>query len=121
MKYLRLFVGDDGESHIGEIEAQFSLVDYAPPAPALELADPVPASRHIMVRFPAGWDSGLHPSPQRQLFVVLSGQIEGAASDGFVMRLGPGDVLLMEDTSGKGHTARVVGDEGASALFVHLE
>jgi len=109
-----------GESHIDVSEVQFGSVNYAPPAPPLDLTDPVAAERYIFVRFAAGWDSPLHPSPRRQLFVMLSGVIEGGASDGQTMRLGPGDVLLMEDTSGKGHTAKVIGDSDVHAMFVHL-
>ena len=82
MKYLRLYADEDGESHVEEKEATYTSLEYAPPAPAIELAEPVDATRYVIVRFPAGWDSGLHPTPRRQLFVVLSGEIEGEASDG---------------------------------------
>jgi quercetin dioxygenase-like cupin family protein len=121
MKYLRLYASQDGESHVEEIEAEFSALAYAPPAPALDVSAPVDATRYVTVRFPAGWDSGLHPTPRRQLFVVLSGVLEGETSGGAVMTLKAGDVLLMEDTNGKGHTAKTIGGEDVLALMVHLE
>jgi hypothetical protein len=74
-----------------------------------------------MVRFPAGWDSGLHPAPRRQLFVVLSGEIEGVASDGSAETFKAGGVLLMEDTEGKGRAATVKSQTDVSGLMVHLE
>ncbi len=121
MKYMRLYADENGESHAEEVGTAFAPVDYAPPAPPLEVSNPVDATRHMFIRFPAGWDSGFHRSPRRQLFVVLSGEIEGAASDGSTMNLKPGDVLLMEDTSGKGHSAKAVGGTEAHALMIHLD
>ncbi len=121
MKYMRLYADEHGESHAEEIEAAFVPMDFAPPAPPLEVSAPVDSTRHHFLRFPAGWDSGFHPSPRRQVFVVLSGEVEGTTSDGTTMSLVPGDVLLMEDTSGKGHTAKAMGGVEAVALMVHLE
>lgn len=120
MKLTRLYADGDGESHVDEIEIALSPVDYAPPAPPFHVSDPAAASGYVLVRFPPDWDSGLHPTPRRQLLVVLTGEIEGEASDGTKMRLGPGDTLLMEDTTGKGHTARAVGGKDVTALMVHL-
>ncbi len=121
MKYLRLYAGEDGESRVEEMSAEFDMANYAPPAPAFGVSDPTDAKRFIMVHFPAGWDSDLHPAPRRQLFVMLSGQFQGQASDGTVMDLRPGDVILMEDTTGKGHSARTLGGSEVHALMVHLE
>ncbi len=56
-----------------------------------------------MVRLPAGWDNSLHPTPPRPLFIVLSGEAEGEASDGTIMTLTAVDALLIKDTNGKGH------------------
>jgi hypothetical protein len=40
----------------------------------------------------------------------LSGELEVEVSDGEIRRFGPGSVILVEDTSGKGHVSRVVGE-----------
>jgi hypothetical protein len=37
------------------------------------------------------------------------------------MDLRPGDVLLMEDTTGRGHTARTMDGAEVHAMMVHLE
>ena len=73
MKYHRLYADEEGESHFEEMEATYTPMDYAPPAPALDVSQPTDAARYVMVRFPAGWDSGLHPTPRRQLLVLFSG------------------------------------------------
>ena len=121
MKSLRLYADQDGESHFEEATVTYSPTEYAPPAPAFGVSEPINATRYIMVRFPAGWDSGLHPTPRRQLCVVCSGEIEAGASDGSAVVFKAGDALLMEDTQGKGHSATVIGQTEALALMVHLE
>lgn len=121
MKYLRIFAGEDGESHFEEMKTEYAPVVYAPPAPAFGVSEPVAAARYVRVRFPAGWDSDLHPAPRRQLFVMLSGWFEGKTSGGAAMVFQPGDTVLMEDTTGRGHSAKVIGDEEVLALMVHLD
>ncbi len=97
-----------------------SAVQYAPPAPAVDLSDPLTATRVSWVRFPAGWNDDAHPSPRRQLFVVLAGRLEGRTSTGDLRRLEAGDCLLMEDTTGKGHGTRPLNGE-ASGIVIALE
>ncbi len=121
MKCLRLFADDNGESHFEETDVELSPMDYAPPAPALDVSAPVDAARYVFVRFPAGWDGDWHVSPRRQVFVIMSGEVEGTTSDGTVRTLGPGQALVMEDTHGKGHRARAISPEGVTAIIIHLE
>jgi hypothetical protein len=47
--------------------------------------------------------------------------IEGTASDGQVRSFRAGQVLLMEDTFGKGHSGRVLGDKYMLSAVVSLE
>jgi hypothetical protein len=42
------------------------------------------------------------------------------ASDGEVRQIGPGTVMLAEDTSGKGHITRGVGAAERLSLFIPL-
>ena len=37
MKYTRVYADSNGESHFEDVEVEFSSVDFAPPAPPLEL------------------------------------------------------------------------------------
>ncbi len=121
MKYLRLYADQDGESHVEEVQVTFDTQLYAPPAPAFGISATQDASRYVFVSFPANWDSELHPTPRRQLFVVLSGHLTGETSDGTLMDLEPGDVVLMEDTTGKGHTAKTMDGAEVQAMMIHLE
>ncbi|HKC20254.1 MAG TPA: cupin domain-containing protein [Candidatus Dormibacteraeota bacterium] len=118
-KYWRTYVDSQG-SHAEQIETDLVLADYAPPAPPLFVSAPSAAVGFAYLRLPAGWDGGWHPTPRRQLFVLLRGTLEGEVSDGRVIRIEQGDVVLLEDTSGAGHSTRVVGDEDTEALVITL-
>ena len=49
----------------------------------------------------------------------LSGTVEVTASDGESQRLGPGSLLLLEDTHGQGHSTRIL-DEDVVMLVAQL-
>ncbi len=120
MKVWRLASDHDGTSHVGEVETPLQPVAYAPPAPPFHLSAPLAASRALLSVMPVGWFGDWHPSPVRQLYVALAGELEVVASDGARLIVHPGDVVLVEDTEGQGHTTRVLGDEPARGIFIHL-
>jgi quercetin dioxygenase-like cupin family protein len=119
-KYFHLFSDPSGASHLETLEAELTATPFAPPAPDLFLSPAMPAAAAVFLSAPAGWSGTWHVSPQRQLFVVLSGEIEVEMSDGTVERSGPGAVALLEDTTGRGHITRVIGDAAVEALVVPL-
>ncbi len=120
MRYTRIFSDEYGESHFEEVEVELAARDFAPPAPPLYLSPMTPAAGVAFVRFPAGWVGDWHPTPRRQFFIFLAGELEGETSDGTRRRYGPGSVGLLEDTTGKGHRSRVVGDGEVLAAVVQL-
>jgi hypothetical protein len=69
---------------------------------------------------PSGWFGDWHPSPERQFFFQLAGEIETEVSDGEVRRFGPGSIHLLDDVEGKGHITRSVGDTDVFGAFVQL-
>lgn len=120
MQYTRLYSDDDGESHFEEIESDLKLTQYAPPAPPLYLSSFTPATQFGFMNAPAGWSSDWHPTSERNIFFVLTGEWEVVASDGQSRRFGRGSVLLAEDTTGKGHSSRVIGQTDSLAAMVQL-
>jgi hypothetical protein len=120
-KYVRLYSDAGGESHFEDLEVELSAVEFAPPAPPLNLSTFMLASQAAFFGAPAGWRGDWHPSPARNLFVILSGEWEVEVSDGTVRRFGPNHVLLLEDTTGKGHASRVVSDTASIAVVVQLQ
>ena len=120
MQYLRLYTDAQGESHFADVDVELQSVDYAPPAPPLHLSAYQPARQYSFMVAPAGWEGDWHPSPHRQMLVVLKGELEMEVSDGEVRRLRPGDVSIGEDTSGKGHRSLVIGEADCVLAIVHL-
>ena len=119
-KYTRLYSDAQGESHFGDIEIDLTLTDYAPRAQPLSLSSFTPATQFGFMNAPADWSSDWHPATARAIFFVLSGEWEVTASDGEARRFSNGSVLLVEDTSGKGHSSRVVSEIDSLAAMVEL-
>ena len=120
MKYTRIYCDVDGESHFEDVYVEVAPVDFAPPASPLNLAAPLEAERAVLCEFPAEWFGDWHPAPRRQFCFQMSGELEVQVSDGEIRRFSAGSLGLLEDTSGKGHLTRVVGNSGVDAVFVQL-
>ena len=120
MDYVRLYTDEQGESHFQDQSETLHPFDFAPPAPLVNLSSAKPASQVIFLGAPTGWTSDLHPAPRRQYFCFLSGEVEITVSDGETRLFKPGAVLLLEDTTGKGHISRLVSEEELLAVVVQL-
>ena len=120
MRYARLYTVSNGESHFEDIEVDLTLTEYAPLAPPLSLSSFTPATQFGFMNAPAGWSSDWHAASSRSIFFVLTGEWEVTASDGESRRFPAGSVLLLEDTTGKGHSSRVVSDIDSLAAMVQL-
>lgn len=115
MKIVRLYTGNDGESHFEEVNLPFEMLGNAE-ATALQ-----PATGIVFRRAPAGHVQAWHPAPRRQYVITLSGQVEIEIGDGTVRRFGPGDVVLAEDLTGRGHITRVVGAQPRVYVAIPLK
>lgn len=120
MKYTRYYADESGASRTEDIDVELLPRDFAPPAPPLHLSQMVPATGFAFVRFPVGWVGDWHPTPRRQIFFYLAGELEGETSDGERRLYVPGTATLLEDTTGTGHRARVVGHTDVLAAVVQL-
>ena len=120
MKYARLYNDVAGESHFEDVEAGLSPAVYAPPAPPLSVSDFIPAAAFALVNAPARWKGDWHPAAARSLYFLLTGEWELTASDGEVRRFSAESILRVEDTSGKGHASRGLGDGDSLAAVVRL-
>jgi len=118
--FTRLYTAPDGESRFEDLNAELNLTDFAPSEPPLYLSSFTPATKFAFFGAPAQWHSDWHPSSARNLFVVVSGEWEVTAGDGETRRFAAGSILLVEDTTGKGHTSRVISAEDSLALVVQM-
>ena len=110
LSFSRLFSDALGESHFASVNVELVTRDFAPPAPSFDVSDFAAATRYGFLRAPSGWVGDLHPSPMRMWVFILSGEIEFETSDGERRRVAAGSAILLEDTTGKGHQSRVIGD-----------
>ena len=116
--YHKIFVDSKGDSHFDIVAIEQSLVRAAPPAAPFYVSEDRPASKYRFYSFEPGWIGELHPAPTRQFLALMSGVVEMETTDGTVRRLGPGDLIMLEDTSGKGHVTKNIGDGYATFLVV---
>jgi len=120
MKYVRLYADDNGESHFEECELVFKSVDFAPPAPPLDVSVFGQVEQCSILRAKPGWKGDWHPAPDRQLHFYLSGEVEVQASDGERRRITAGEFTLVEDVTGKGHRSHVVSNKDVVIAMVKL-
>ena len=110
MKIIRVFSGDDGESHFEDVtpEAMAAIVNRVGPGGITLGLRPSPSF------------SDYHNAPRRQYVVNLSGTAEFECADGSKVQLEPGDILVAEDLDGHGHIARSLGDTPRASLAIPL-
>jgi hypothetical protein len=110
MGITRLYTGDDGQSHLEELDL----------ASHPELTSLLATKGIVFRSSQPGHFSDWHNAPRRQFVITLAGEVEIGLGDGTVHRFGPGHVNLVEDVKGTGHTTRVVGSQPRLTATVHL-
>jgi hypothetical protein len=116
MKIHNLYVDDKGESHWREVEVQ-----YTESGRGGKLSPRLPATGIIFREVPPDYDLDWHPAPRRQYIINLDAGVEITASDGEKRRIGAGEVVLVEDTWGKGHLSKAVDGKLRHCIFVPVE
>jgi quercetin dioxygenase-like cupin family protein len=107
---LRVYTGNDGKSHIEEVE--LALQPFVDTEGAYGEGTPLQDANGITFRLaPPGYVLEWHCAPRRQYTITLQGRAEIEVGDGTIKPVGPGDVLLAEDLTGQGHITRVVGNQ----------
>jgi len=66
-------------------------------------------------------DIDWHPAPRRQYIINLDAGVKITASDGESQVIGTGEVILVEDTTGKGHLSQHVEGKIRHSVFVPVE
>lgn len=120
MRYVRLKIDNAGESHFEQATLDLKEADYRPPAPLTFVSHTYLADGLQFIRLPSGWaGESMHPS-KNQFLICLKGHLEVTASDGEKRTFGPGDSVLMEDVTGKGHNTRVKGADECIAAIIPI-
>jgi len=106
MQMIRMYTGSDGITHLEDIEP--SEMKFAAKEIMITSKSPTP--------FPSPW----HTSSARQIKMIRTGRVKWEVEDGNTRILGPGDLVMEEDISGKGHRALQVDDDPVIMMAVTL-
>jgi hypothetical protein len=119
MKCLRVSADEKGESHFSEMEIAMSGSPLIP-GHTIQMSTPAGAASIQFLTLPAGVSNDWHPAPARQFVISLDRTFEIETSDGQRRQVGPSSVIFVEDTWGKGHKTRSLGDNAGTMIFVPL-
>jgi len=112
---VRVYSDENGDSHFQDIE-----VPLKDSGMVGKLSDEVKTKTLIFREVAPSYDWDFHCAPQRQYIILLDGEIEMETSLGDKRRFRGGDILLVEDTTGKGHRTRNVQATVRKSLFITL-
>ena len=115
MRITRLYSGPDGASHFEEID-----IPLQDAGDIGHLSEIFPVTGIIFRETDGDYDYTWHTAPCRQFVLMLEGSVEIEASDGTRRIFHSGDILLAEDTTGRGHISRAIDRQPRKSVFVTL-
>jgi quercetin dioxygenase-like cupin family protein len=116
MRIHNLYADESGASHFRDIE-----VEWVGSHPGGKLSRRFAATGVIFRQTSGDYDLDWHTAPRRQYIVNLDAAVEITASDGETRVIGAGEVLLVEDTTGKGHLSKAVSSKIRHSIFIPVE
>jgi hypothetical protein len=121
-KYTRLVVDDRGESHFEDEVTELKDGFSAPGIKSTISTAPFQVTDgSFWIGAPSTWvDDTPHTAPRRMILVTTQGEYEIATSTGMIRRFPVGSVVVVEDTSGAGHSFKVIGSEDVMIFGVGL-
>ena len=105
MEVIHVFAGADGISHIGRVRVVGS-------------PKPLPIDSVIATSIAQGVEDW-HQAPAKTFTINVVGEIEAEVSDGTRMAIGKGDLVYLEDMTGKGHVTRLL--TPVANLFIRMK
>jgi hypothetical protein len=105
LTYVHVYADSAGASHFRE--EQFEFVPGRDSDSSLHALGTKGGA--TLLRLKVGAVEDWHNAPQAWFLIVLQGKSAVTTSDGQVRQFGPGSIVLLDDTTGKGHQTRVVG------------
>jgi len=111
-----LYVDDQGQSHFRDLD-----IELGQPGPTGRTSDRLPANGIIFREVPPTYDLDWHPAPRKQYIINLDAGVQITASDGEARIIGAGEVILVEDVTGKGHLSQAVNNQIRHCIFVPVE
>ena len=116
MRIHNIYVDDQGESHWRDVQ-----VEWAEERNFSKMSKRLPATGIIFRETSGNYDLDWHPAPRRQYIINLDAGVQITASDGQSRKIGAGEVILVEDTWGKGHLSKALDGKLRHCIFVPVE
>lgn len=113
--YTRVYSDENGDSRFEDVSVP---LDEAGEIGALSSI--IPAQGIVFREVKPGYDYDFHTAPQRQFIILLDGEIEIETSLGAKRIFKGGEILLMEDTEGKGHKTKNLLPVKRKSVFITL-
>jgi hypothetical protein len=107
LKVTRIYTGSDGEAHFQDIDVKFDSDQPGAYSPSY------PVERLFFRSFPPKHEVDWHVAPRQQWVLVVGGVMEVECKRE-KRRFSPGDVLFLDDLTGRGHITRNI--EGTRLL-----
>ena len=105
MEVIHVFAGEDGVSHVNRVKVVGS-------------PKPLPAHSVITTSIAQGTEDW-HVAPAKTFTINVVGDIEAEVSDGTKVKIGKGDLVFLEDRTGKGHITRLL--TPVANIFIRME
>lgn len=105
MEIIHVYAGPDGVSHVKRV----TVTGLPKPLPVTE----------VRASFVAKGTEDWHVAPSKLFTINTAGDIQGEMSDGTKIPIGKGDLVYLEDLTGKGHITRLLTD--VSNLFLMVK
>ena len=114
-KVTRIFSDENGDSRFEDI-----IVPMNAAGPIGSLSETFPVKGIIFREVEPTYDYDFHTAPQRQYIILLDGEIQIETSLKDIRIFGAGEILLLEDTTGKGHRTKNIRPEKRRSVFITL-
>lgn len=115
MKITRIYADVRGDSHFEEREISLEFSNALG-----RMSAPLPVTSMILRENDPGYDYDWHCAPRRQYIVMLEGLVRIQTSDGEARIFKPGEIVLLEDTEGKGHKSNSPDGKPRKSIFLPL-
>ena len=103
IKQISIYADETGGSHFRDMDIEIHESIIGPGIPPLGASSSFATQSAYLLTFPPGIQMDWHPAPGRLFHFFLAGQCEVTVSDGETRNFHQGDIVLAEDTTGKGH------------------
>jgi hypothetical protein len=113
IRCVRLWTGDDGNSHFEE-----GMIDLETAERGDALSKLIASAALTFRETGTGGSWEWHKDPEPRFVITLSGTLEFETKGGEHFTIRPGDVLLAQDHTGTGHRWKLIGTEPWRRAYV---